>query len=59
MLKYKIPQIVTLIRKLANRGNPLTRFYIAPYFWINPPKSLIYSKKRGKSLLKFLFLLGD
>ena len=28
-------------------------------FWINPPKNLIYSKERGKSLLKFLFLLGD
>ena len=40
MLKYKIPQIVTLTR-------------------INPPKSLIYSKKRGKSSLKFLFFLGD
>ena len=25
MLKYKIPQIVTLIRKLANRENPLTQ----------------------------------
>ena len=30
MLKYKIPQIVTLI---------------PTYFWINPLKSLIYSKK--------------
>ena len=35
MLKYKIPQIVTLIL------NP-SGFYVDP---INPPKSLIYSKK--------------
>ncbi len=30
-------------------------WFFTTYFWINPPKSLIYSKKRGKSSLKFLF----
>ena len=49
MLKYKIPQIVTLIHKIPQIVTLI----------LNPPKSLIYSKKRGKSLLKFLFLLGD
>ena len=34
-------------------------WFFTTSFWINPPKVLIYSKKRGKSLLKFLFLLGD
>ena len=41
MLKYKIPQIVTLIRFKTL----LVMWFFTTSFWINPPKSLIYSKK--------------
>ena len=36
MLKYKIPQIVTLTqRKITNQENPLTRKSADPCFWLS------------------------
>ena len=57
MLKYKIPQIVTLTHKIPQIVTLTPDCYVDPNFIIF--NECPYNKKRGKSSLKFLFFLGD